>query len=72
MLLMKFLLAAVCLCLLASCSSTQYKISLKDGRDFITENQPQYIEKTGYYRYRDLNGKDALVRADEVLFIREQ
>lgn len=68
----KFILFAVCCGLLAACSSTHYKISLRDGREFITANQPKFISKTGYYRYRDMNGKDALVRADEVLFIREQ
>ena len=56
----------------ASCSGTHHKITLRDGREFYTANTPHYVEKTGYYRYHALNGKDALVRADEVLFIHEQ
>ena len=64
------LTAAAC-CLLNACSTAHYKVTLKDGRDFVVASQPDYVEKTGYYRYRDLHGKDALVRADEVLFIRE-
>ena len=66
------LIAAVpAICLLAACGSTHYKISLRDGREFMTENKPYFVSKTGYYRYKDLSGKDALVRADEVLLINE-
>ena len=57
--------------LLISCRST-HKIVLKDGREIIAANTPRYVEKTGYYRYRALNGKDALVQRDEVLQILEQ
>ena len=69
--LQKYILTAACCCLMAACASSHYKISLRDGRDYVTASEPQFISKTGYYRYRDLNGKDALVRADEVLFIRQ-
>lgn len=65
------ILATLCSALLSACSSHQYKISLRDGRDYVSASEPHFIEKTGYYRYRDLRGKDALVRSDEVLFIRE-
>lgn len=54
----------------ASCSSTQnYRISLKDGREFYSSSQPYFVSKTGYFRYKDLSGKDALVRAEEVVTI---
>ena len=66
------ILAAAACILFSACSSAHYRITLKDGRDFVVASQPEYVQKTGYYRYRDLLGKDALVRADEVLFIREQ
>jgi hypothetical protein len=59
------------LCLLTACASTHYKVSLRDGREFTTDNKPYFVAKTGYYRYRDLSGKDALVRADEVLMINQ-
>lgn len=60
------------LLLLAGCASAHYKISLRAGGEIITASKPKYISKTGYYRYRAINGKDALVRADEVLQIVEQ
>ena len=47
-------------------------ISLRDGDSIITASRPEFIAKTGYYRYRAINGKDALVRADEVVHLQEQ
>ncbi len=55
-----------------SCSTTHYKITLRDGREFMTASKPEYSEKTGYYRFRALTGKDALIRADEILMMNEQ
>lgn len=63
------LLPVVFLC---ACSHTHYRISLRDGGEIITAGKPEFISKTGYYRYRSLNGKDALVRGDEVLRLEEQ
>lgn len=58
--------------LLCACSQAHYRITLRDGREIVTASKPQFVAKTGYYRYRSLNGKDALVRADEVLHMQEQ
>ncbi len=55
-----------------ACSHTHYVISLRSGDTITTASKPEFIEKTGYYRYRAVNGKDALVRADEVLHLQEQ
>jgi hypothetical protein len=57
---------------LGSCSSPHYKITLKDGREFMTASQPVYSSKTGYYRFRAPDGKDSLIRADEILMMTEQ
>ncbi len=70
----KFLsiLALGCCFIITACSSTQpYKISLRDGRELMSAGEPRFVQKTGYYRYRDQHGKDALVRADEVLTIQQ-
>lgn len=63
------LLPAVFLC---ACSHAHYRVTLRDGGEIITASKPDFVAKTGYYRYRSINGKDALVRADEVLHIQEQ
>ncbi len=57
---------------LPACGSPTYRISLKDGREFLSSGKPEYQEKTGYYQYENLHGRDALVRADEVLLIEQQ
>jgi hypothetical protein len=58
-------------CLLTACSgsSSNWRIQLKNGSEYSATSQPQYQDKTGYYRYRNLYGKDALLRAEEVLHI---
>lgn len=53
-------------------STTPHKIKLKDGREVPCNGAPQYQEKTGYYRYRTPDKRDAVIRADEVATIVEQ
>lgn len=64
--------AAALILMLAACGSPTYRICLKDGREFHSKGKPEFQKKTGYYQYENLNGRDALVRADEVLTIEEQ
>lgn len=49
-----------------------YRITLKDGRQFQSAGKPDFQEKTGYYRYQTHEGRDALIRADEVLLIEQE
>lgn len=59
--------------ILVSCQSMgSYKITLKDGRQYLCKGRPEFQGKTGYYRYRTFQDRDALLRADEVLMIEEQ
>ncbi|MDB6119659.1 MAG: hypothetical protein JWO08_3440 [Verrucomicrobiaceae bacterium] len=58
--------------LLSSCGSTLWKIQLKDGREFISKSEPELQKKTGYYRYKNLQGRDALLQAQEVLMVEQQ
>lgn len=62
------------LCLMCSCQSStdSYKITLKDGRQYLCKGRPEFVSKTGYYRYKTFQDRDALLRADEVLMIEEQ
>lgn len=66
-------LCALMFCLsLASCGGgggTNWRIQLKDGSEYTAISAPKYLRKTGYYRFRNANDKDALLRADEVLHI---
>ena len=66
------MLLLLCVVVVVSCSSPHYKITLKDGREFMTSSQPVFSAKTGYYRFRSPNDKDALIRADEILMMNEE
>ncbi|HCN27645.1 MAG TPA: hypothetical protein DIT64_02440 [Verrucomicrobiales bacterium] len=58
---------------LCSCQAgPTYKITLKDGREYLCQGVPQFQKKTGYYRYRTLQDRDAMLRADEIFAIEEQ
>ncbi|RBP43906.1 uncharacterized protein DUF903 [Roseimicrobium gellanilyticum] len=64
-------LTALAMLACAGCSSSHYKITLRDGREFMTASKPEYNSKTGYYKFRALNDKDALIRSDEILMMNE-
>lgn len=64
--------AALVLAGLGSCHAPRYRLDLRDGREIVAAGRPEYVAKTGYYRYRSPEGKDALVRADEVVRLHEQ
>lgn len=66
-----FALAALAMLACTGCSSAHYKITLRDGREFMTASKPEYNSKTGYYKFRALNDKDALIRSDEILMMNE-
>jgi hypothetical protein len=67
------LILASAFCALCSCQSTgSYKITLKDGRQYLCKGRPEFVTKTGYYRYKTFQDRDAMLRADEVLMIEEQ
>jgi hypothetical protein len=53
-------------------SAGSYKITLKDGRQYLCKGKPEFVSKTGYYRYKTFQDRDALLRAEEVLMIEEQ
>jgi hypothetical protein len=66
-----FLLLAL---LLVGCQAAprgNYKITLKDGRQFQCKGAPRFISKTGYYRYHTYQNREAMLRADEVLMIED-
>jgi len=67
------LLFLISCCSLSACgSSATYRITLNDGREFIAASKPKFQSKTGYYRYKNFQGKDALIRGNEVLLIDKQ
>ncbi|MGL4204840.1 MAG: YgdI/YgdR family lipoprotein [Aeromonadaceae bacterium] len=67
------MLAVSLLCLigLAACSS-QYIISTKDGRMLSTEGKPRLDETTGMYYYDDQEGRETMIKKDDVVQIMER
>lgn len=67
------LLAVSLLCItgLVACSS-QYIISTKDGRMLTTEGKPRLDDKTGMYYYDDQEGRETMIKKDDVVQIMER
>lgn len=68
---MKAVMMLVCLLGLAGCSS-QYIMSTKDGKMITTDSKPKLDESTGMYRYYDHEGREVMIKKDDVTQIMER
>lgn len=64
------LLLALGLIILAGCASPSV-ITLNDGRELQTQDQPNYDEDSGFYEFQQLDGTRAKVNKDQVRTIHE-
>ena len=69
---MRVILAAlVAFAALAACSSP-YILSTRTGAMIETSDEPYLDERTGMYKYRTTDGKEASIRKEEVVEILER
>ena len=61
----------VCALGLVACSS-QYIMSTKDGKMITTDSKPKLDESTGMYRYYDAEGREVMIKQDDVTQIMER
>ena len=64
-----FLLACG-LATLAGCA-TPSVITLNDGREIQTVDTPYYDEDSGFYEFKELDGKPAKINKDQVRTVKE-
>jgi outer membrane protein assembly factor BamE (lipoprotein component of BamABCDE complex) len=64
------LLVALGLAALAGCSSPAV-ITLNDGREIQTVDEPVFDEDSGFYEFQQLDGKRAKVNKDQVRTVKE-
>jgi uncharacterized protein YcfL len=67
----KLMMILVCALGLVACSS-QYIMSTKDGKMITTESKPKLDESTGMYRYFDHEGREVMIKKDDVTQIMER
>ena len=67
----KLMMILVCALGLVACSS-QYIMSTKDGKMITTESKPKLDESTGMYRYYDAEGREVMIKQDDVTQIMER
>ena len=67
----QLMMILVCALALAGCSS-QYIMSTKDGKMITTDSKPKLDETTGMYRYYDTEGREVMIKKDDVTQIMER
>jgi hypothetical protein len=65
------LMVIVCALTLTACSS-QYIMSTKDGKMITTDSKPKLDDRTGMYHYYDEEGREVMVKKDEITHILER
>ncbi|WP_397453453.1 YgdI/YgdR family lipoprotein [Pseudomonas sp. NA-150] len=63
-------LLAVSLASLAGCSSPSV-ITLNDGREIQAVDTPKFDKDTGFYEFKQLDGKETRVNKDQVRTVKE-
>jgi hypothetical protein len=64
------LLLTLGLAALAGCASPSV-ITLNDGREIQTVDEPQFDDNSGFYEFEQLDGKRAKVNKDQVRTVKE-
>ncbi|EKP0307596.1 YgdI/YgdR family lipoprotein [Aeromonas veronii] len=67
----KLMMILVCALGLEACSS-QYIMSTKDGKMITTESKPKLDESTDMYRYYDDEGREVMIKKDDMTQIMER
>ena len=67
----KLMMIMVCALGLVACSS-QYIMSTKDGKMITTDSKPKLDESTGMYRYYDTEGREVMIKQDDVTQVLER
>ncbi len=67
----QLMMILVCALALGACSS-QYIMSTKDGKMITTDSKPKLDESTGMYRYYDTEGREVMIKKDDVTQIMER
>ena len=67
----QLMMILVCALGLAACSS-QYIMSTKDGKMITTDSKPKLDESTGMYRYYEPEGREVMIKQDDVTQILER
>jgi len=64
------IMLALGLATLAGCSSPTV-ITLNDGREIQAGDTPQYDEDSGFYEFKQLDGKETRINKDQVRTVKE-
>ena len=64
------LMLAAGLAALAGCASPSV-ITLNDGREIQTVDSPKYDDASGFYQFKQLDGKETRINKDQIRTVKE-
>ena len=64
------LMLAAGMAALAGCSSPSV-ITLNDGREIQTVDAPKYYDNSGFYQFKQLDGKETRINKDQIRTVKE-
>lgn len=64
------LMLAAGMAALAGCSSPSV-ITLNDGREIQTVDAPKYDDNSGFYQFKQLDGKETRINKDQIRTVKE-
>ncbi|QZI67977.1 YgdI/YgdR family lipoprotein [Pseudomonas protegens] len=65
------LLASVAALVLTGCASPTV-VTLQNGTQYLTRDQPKTQTADGFYEFQDISGKTIRVKADDVATVRQE
>jgi len=65
------LILIACVLGLVACSS-EYVISTRDGGMIVTDSKPKLDDDIGMYRYHDQEGREGMIKKEQVVQILER
>ncbi|MDD5169973.1 MAG: YgdI/YgdR family lipoprotein [Syntrophales bacterium] len=57
---------AFCLSFVVGCASTYYVVQTKDGKEFITKEDPEFNKKSQSYEFTDVKGNKWIINREEI------
>jgi hypothetical protein len=65
----KIVIGMLVLCLMfvfAGCASKKYVVQTKDGKEYLSDSEPEFNKKTQSYEFKDLKGSKWMINREEI------
>ncbi|MDQ5985575.1 MAG: hypothetical protein CSYNP_01288 [Syntrophus sp. SKADARSKE-3] len=64
---MLIILLSVIIAFTLSCTATYYEVKTKDGKEFLTNEEPEFNSKSKSYEFTDVKGNKWIFNREEIM-----